>query len=309
MIQNELALEIQNLYKTYANGVKALKGINLSVKKGDFFALLGANGAGKSTTIGLISSLLTKTSGKIVINGYNLDKNSDKAKLSLGIVPQEINLNIFQTCEDVLLLQAGYYGITRHRAKPRAEYLLKQLALWDKRDHIVRHLSGGMKRRLMIARALMHEPNLLILDEPTAGVDIEIRRSMWDFLTKINQEGTTIILTTHYLEEAEQLCKNIAIIDKGCLVENTTLKDLLKNLHHQTFIFDVKESIAILPNLKPFTSEKIDANTIELKVENRYSLNDVFKVFDEQGLSIKSMRNKTNRLEELFMDLVGNHDS
>lgn len=309
MIQNELALEIHDLCKTYANGVNALKGINLTVEKGDFFALLGANGAGKSTTIGLISSLLTKTSGKIIINGYNLDKNSDKAKLSLGIVPQEINLNIFQTCEDVLILQAGYYGIRRRDAKPRAEYLLKQLALWDKRSHIVRHLSGGMKRRLMIARALIHQPSLLILDEPTAGVDIEIRRTMWDFLTKINREGTTIILTTHYLEEAEQLCKNIAIIDKGSLVENTTLKDLLKNLHHQTFIFDVSESIGILPDLTPFSAEKIDANTIELKVENKYSLNDVFEVFDKQGISIKSMRNKTNRLEELFMDLVGNHDS
>lgn len=309
MIQNELTLEIKDLYKTYANGVEALKGINLNVEKGDFFALLGANGAGKSTTIGLISSLLTKTSGEIIINGYNLDRHPDKAKLSLGIVPQEINLNIFNTCKDVLISQAGYYGIRRSLAKPRAEYLLKQLALWDKREHIVRHLSGGMKRRLMIARALMHKPNILILDEPTAGVDIEIRRSMWDFLTTINQEGTTIILTTHYLEEAEQLCKNIAIIDEGSLIKNTNLKGLLQNLHHQTFIFDVTDSIGILPDLTPFSGEKIDDSTIEIQVENKYSLNTVFKVFDKHGLEIKSMRNKTNRLEELFMDLVGNHDS
>ncbi len=307
MTQNNLALEINNLYKTYANGVIALQGINLTVNKGDFFALLGANGAGKSTTIGLISSLLVKTSGCIKINGYDLDKNSHKAKLSLGIVPQEINLNIFESCEEILIAQAGYYGLMPGKAKSRAYYLLKQLGLWDKKNSIVRHLSGGMKRRLMIARALMHEPELLILDEPTAGVDIEIRRSMWDFLTKTNAEGTTIILTTHYLEEAEQLCKNIAILDKGVLVKNTTVKELLQGLHHQTFIFDTKEPISLLPDLEPFTGIKLDSNTIELRVENKYSLNDVFAMFEKKGISIQSMRNKTNRLEELFMDLINNH--
>lgn len=309
MINNNLALEIIDLHKVYANGVAALKGIDLSVQKGDFFALLGANGAGKSTTIGLISTLLTKTSGQISINGYDIDKNPVKAKLSLGIVPQEFNLNVFETCQDVLISQAGYYGISRKPAKERANALLKQLGLWDKKTDIVRHLSGGMKRRLMIARALMHEPDLLLLDEPTAGVDIEIRRSMWDFLVKINQEGTTIILTTHYLEEAEQLCKNIAIIDKGDLVENTTIKDFLQSLHYQTLIFDIEGEIGILPSLEPFTATQVDGNTIELKVENKYTLNDVFAMFEKTGLTIKSMRNKTNRLEELFLDLIGSHES
>ncbi|MDF1758089.1 MAG: ABC transporter ATP-binding protein [Legionellaceae bacterium] len=304
MTHNELALEIKDLYKTYSNGVIALKGINLSVKKGDFFALLGANGAGKSTTIGLVSSLLTKTSGDIIINGHNLENNSELAKKSLGIVPQEINLNVFETCEQVLTSQAGYYGIPLKIATPRASVLLKQLGLWDKRHNIIRHLSGGMKRRLMIARALMHNPSLLILDEPTAGVDIEIRRSMWEFLTKTNDEGTTIILTTHYLEEAEQMCKNIAIIDKGNLVENTTMKKLLQSLQHQTLIFNTAESISILPDLKPFTGVKIDSNTIELRIDNKYSLNDVFNMFNKNGIMVHSVRNKTNRLEELFMDMI-----
>jgi ABC-2 type transport system ATP-binding protein len=300
------ALELKQLCKTYANGVVALKSIDLTVKKGDFFALLGANGAGKSTTIGLISTLLTKTSGSIAINGFDLDTNSEKAKTSLGIVPQEINLDIFQTCNQILITQAGYYGIPFKKSISWADFLLKQLGLWDKRLSKVQHLSGGMKRRLMIARALMHKPSLLILDEPTAGVDIEIRRSMWDFLKNINADGTTIILTTHYLEEAEQMCKNIAIIDKGNLIENTTMKNLLHSLHHQTIIFNLTDSISILPNLAPFTGVKIDANTIELRVDNNFSLNEVFAVFDKNGLSINSMRNKTNRLEELFMDLIQN---
>lgn len=308
MTQNNSALEINNLNKTYANGVNALKDFNLKVEKGDFFALLGANGAGKSTTIGLISSLLVKTSGSIKINGHDLDKNPSTAKLSLGIVPQEINLNVFETCEEILISQAGYYGMMPKKAKARAIELLKQLGLWDKRFSIVRHLSGGMKRRLMIARALMHKPELLILDEPTAGVDIEIRRNMWDFLSKTNSEGTTIILTTHYLEEAEHLCKNIAILDKGVLVENTTMKNLLQNLRHQTFIFDTKESISILPDLDPFVGIKIDDNTIELKIENQYSLNDVFIMFNKKGITIQSMRNKTNRLEELFMDVINQNE-
>ncbi|MDP3562020.1 MAG: ABC transporter ATP-binding protein [Legionellaceae bacterium] len=309
MIPNDFALEITNLKKTYRNGIEALKGIDLEVQKGDFFALLGANGAGKSTTIGLISTLLTKTSGKITINGYDLDKNPENAKSSLGLVPQEINLNIFESCEEILIVQAGYYGLSSKLAIPRAHYLLTQLGLWDKRSHPVRHLSGGMKRRLMIARALMHQPSLLILDEPTAGVDIEIRRSMWEFLKRINaEEGTTIILTTHYLEEAEQLCNHIAIIDEGSIIENTSMKNLLHSLHHQTLVLTTLEPISILPDLAPFSGTKVDSNTIELRVDNRYALNDIFAMFDKLGIRIHSMRNKTNRLEALFMDLI-HHES
>jgi ABC-2 type transport system ATP-binding protein len=302
------ALDINQLRKTYANGVEALKGIDLTVKTGDFFALLGANGAGKSTTIGLITTLLTKTSGSIRINGYDLDQNPALAKSYLGLVPQEINLSIFETCEQILLSQAGYYGISRKQAMPVAASLLQELGLWDKRQTIVRHLSGGMKRRLMIARALIHQPKVLILDEPTAGVDIEIRRSMWDFLTHANQQGTTIILTTHYLEEAEQLCKNIAIIDKGQIVEHTSMKKLLQNLHHQTFVFNTIDPIDTLPSLDPLVAIKIDANTFELRIDNQQNLNDVFAIFNQHGLRIHSMRNKTNRLEELFMDLI-HHDA
>lgn len=302
------ALEINQLRKTYANGVEALKGIDLTVKTGDFFALLGANGAGKSTTIGLITTLLTKTSGRISINGYDLDQYPAQAKSYLGLVPQEINLSIFETCEQILLSQAGYYGISRKQAMPVAVSLLKELGLLEKRQTMARHLSGGMKRRLMIARALIHQPKVLILDEPTAGVDIEIRRSMWDFLTHANQQGTTIILTTHYLEEAEQLCKNIAIIDKGQIVENTSMKKLLQSLHHQTFVFNTVESIDTLPPLDPLIAIKIDANTFELRIDNKQNLNDVFAIFNKHGLRIHSMRNKTNRLEELFLDLI-NHDA
>ena len=301
------ALEIQQLRKTYANGVEALKGIDLNVKTGDFFALLGANGAGKSTTIGLITTLLTKTSGSIHINGYDLDKQPERAKSCLGLVPQEINLNIFETCEQILLNQAGYYGVSRKRAKITADSLLKQLGLWEKRFSIVRHLSGGMKRRLMIARALVHEPNVLILDEPTAGVDIEIRRSMWDFLARTNAQGTTIILTTHYLEEAEQLCKNIAIIDKGIIVEHTSMKSLLGSLHHQTFVLNTVEPIDELPDLEAFDGVKVDANTFEIRIDNQLTLNEVFSILNKKGLHVRSMRNKTNRLEELFLDLI-HHD-
>lgn len=300
------AIEIKQLAKTYTNGVNALKGIDLTVNTGDFFALLGANGAGKSTTIGLITTLITKTSGSINIFGYDLDKQPEKAKSCLGLVPQEVNLNIFETCIQILLSQAGYYGISRKNALPRAESLLEQLGLWEKKDSIVRHLSGGMKRRLMIARALIHQPKILILDEPTAGVDIEIRRSMWEFLTRTNAEGTTIILTTHYLEEAEQLCKNIAIIDKGQIIKNTSMKTLLQTLHHQTFIFNTEEPIEILPDLSPFSATLVDATTIELRVENDLSLNEVFSVLTKKGIGIHSMRNKTNRLEELFLDLINN---
>ena len=301
------ALNISQLRKTYTNGIEALKGIDLKVNRGDFFALLGANGAGKSTTIGLITSLLTKTSGSIIINGHDLDKQPTEAKSCIGLVPQEVNLNIFETCQGILLNQAGYYGMSRKQALPRVLSLLEQLGLQDKKNAIVRHLSGGMKRRLMIARAMVHEPPLLILDEPTAGVDIEIRRSMWDFLDLINQQGTTIILTTHYLEEAEQLCKNIAIIDKGVILENTSMKALLQSLHHQTFLFNTLEPFDTLPDISPFTAIQIDANTFELRVDNKYSLNDVFSVFNQRKIHINSMRNKTNRLEELFMDII-NHD-
>ena len=302
-----LALDIQQLRKTYANGIEALKGIDLTVKTGDFFALLGANGAGKSTTIGLITTLLTKTAGTININGYDLDKEPARAKACLGLVPQEINLNIFETCEQILINQAGYYGISRKGAQPYAESLLKQLGLWEKRSTIVRHLSGGMKRRLMIARALVHKPNVLILDEPTAGVDIEIRRSMWEFLTRANNEGTTIILTTHYLEEAEQLCKNIAIIDKGCLIENTSMRTLLQNVHHQTFVFNTVDPIDTLPTLAPFVGIKLDANSFEVRIDNKQTLNEIFTVLNQHKIHVHSMRNKTNRLEELFMDLI-HHD-
>ncbi len=301
------ALEIKNLVKTYNNGVQALKGISLSVQQGDFFALLGANGAGKSTTIGIISTLLYKTSGQVFIEGHDLEKQPSEGKACIGLVPQEFNLNIFETCEQILINQAGFYGIPRGLAKERSEQLFKQLGLWEKRHSIVQHLSGGMKRRLMIARALIHHPKLLILDEPTAGVDIEIRRSMWDFLTYINQQGTTIILTTHYLEEAEQLCKSIAIIHQGELVENTTMKKLLQTLKHQSFVFDLAQPINILPDLSPFHAQMKDNYTFEMRVDHQHNLNDVFRKLDAHGLTIKSMRNKSNRLEELFLDLI-NHD-
>lgn len=298
------ALNIQDLYKTYTSGVEALRGINLSVQKGDFFALLGANGAGKSTTIGLISSLLKKTSGSININGHDLDKHPTLAKKSLGLVPQEINLNIFEKCEQILVTQAGYFGLGRKEAQKRAEVLLKQVGLWQKRHSIIRYLSGGMKRRLMIARALMHHPSVLLLDEPTAGVDIEIRHAIWEFLKEINAAGTTIILTTHYLEEAEQLCNQLAIIDQGKIVEQNTIKKVLHSLHHQTFIFDIMHPLDTLPDLSPFTGILLDPNQIELRVDNRYTLNEIFTVFDRQHIKIHSMRNKTNRLEELFMDVI-----
>lgn len=298
------AIEIQQLRKTYNNGVEALKGIDLNVKTGDFFALLGANGAGKSTTIGLITTLLTKTSGQIKILGHDLDDNPDLAKSSIGCVPQEINLNIFETCEQILINQAGYYGIRRKEAKTRAKQLLEQLGLANKKNEIARHLSGGMKRRLMIARSLIHQPKVLILDEPTAGVDIEIRHSMWNFLTDTNKMGTTIILTTHYLEEAEQLCKNIAIIDKGNLVENTSMQKLLKTLRHQTFLFNTEKPIYQLPQMTEFSATLVDNYTFELRVDNKWTLNEVFRVLSQYGLTVHSMRNKTNRLEELFLDLI-----
>jgi ABC-2 type transport system ATP-binding protein len=300
------ALDINQLSKTYANGVQALKGIDLTIETGDFFALLGANGAGKSTTIGLITTLLNKTTGRIILYGHDLDQEPEKAKSCLGLVPQEINLNIFEDCEQILLNQAGYYGISRKKALSRTHELLEQLGLWNKRKAIVRHLSGGMKRRLMIARALVHQPKLLILDEPTAGVDIEIRHSMWEFLRQTNTEGTTIILTTHYLEEAEQLCKNIAIINQGQIIKNMPLKELLQTLRNQTLIFNSVSPIEVLPELKPLHTHLIDSNTLEVRLDNNLSLNEVFSLLSKQGIIIHSMRNKTNRLEELFLDLIKN---
>jgi len=300
------ALEIYGLRKIYDNGVEALKGIDLTVKTGDFFALLGVNGAGKSTTIGAITTLITKTSGTININGYNLDKQTAAAKCCLGLVPQEMNLGIFETCEQILLNQAGYYGMRRRDARARAEQLLQELGLWEKRHTIVRHLSGGMKRRLMIARALIHNPQVLLLDEPTAGVDVEIRRLVWNFLIRANLQGITIILTTHYLEEAESLCKNIAIIHQGLLIENTSMHALLQALRYQTFIFNTVDPIVTFPEGLPFHGKYIDNHTFELRIDRDDSLNDVFAALSAQGICIHSLRNKTNRLEELFMDRVHN---
>lgn len=303
------ALKIQNLTKTYPNGFSALKGIDLTVPQGGFFALLGPNGAGKSTTIGIISSLFKPSSGSVEIFGIDLLKNPAKAKAFLGVVPQEFNFMQFENVEDILITQAGYFGIPARDAKPRAEKLLKALGLWDKRANKARMLSGGMKRRLMIARALMHRPKLLILDEPTAGVDIELRRSMWEFMQQINvEEGTTIILTTHYLEEAEQLCKYIAILDHGEIRINTDMKSLLASLDVETFVFDLREPIAQTVDLQGvIKTAQPDPLTLEVTVSKGKSLNSVFGQLSEQGIEVISMRNKSNRLEELFMSLVENN--
>lgn len=297
------ALEIDNLRKTYAGGFEALKGVSLRVAKGDFYALLGPNGAGKSTTIGIISSLVNKTSGKVNVFGHNIDTDLELAKLNLGLVPQEFNFNQFETVEQIVIQQAGYYGVSKETARERAKKYLTQLDLWDKRTERARNLSGGMKRRLMIARALMHEPQLLILDEPTAGVDIELRRSMWAFLKKINAEGITIILTTHYLEEAEMLCRNIGIINRGELIENTSMKDLLNKLHVETFILDLAPGSA-KPQLEGVNSVNMVEGSLEIELEKSQGLNSVFNQLTEQGIQVLSMRNKANRLEELFVGIV-----
>ena len=297
------AIELENISKTYKSGVKALNHISLKVNEGDFYALLGPNGAGKSTTIGIISSLVNKSAGKVNIFGYDLDAQLEQAKSQIGLVPQEFNFSQFEPPIQILVNQAGYYGIKRKEAFLRAEKYLKQLDLWDKRDKPARTLSGGMKRRLMIARALMHEPKLLILDEPTAGVDIEVRRSMWAFLKQINNQGVTIILTTHYLEEAEMLCRNIGIIDKGNLVENTSMKTLLTQLDSETFILDVDEP-AQLATSDNFKIAHIDEHTLEIELNKQQSLNKVFAELTEQGIRVNSLRNKANRLEELFIELV-----
>jgi len=298
------ALSIKNLSKTYGNGFEALKSINLDVEQGDFFALLGPNGAGKSTTIGIVTSLVTKTSGEVTVFDTNIDDNVEKAKTYIGLVPQEFNFNGFEQVKHILLTQAGYYGLSKQQAEPRADELLKQLGLWEKRHNTARSLSGGMKRRLMIARALVHQPKLLILDEPTAGVDIELRRSMWTFLEKINAEGTTIILTTHYLEEAENLCRNIAIIDHGKIIENTDMKSLLNRLDKETFIFDLLKPVEDIKSLGSYSFKQIDALTVEVELAKEQNLNQLFRVFSEQNIEICSMKNKANRLEELFLALV-----
>ena len=300
------ALSIQNLTKVYKNGVIALQGIDLTVEQGDFFALLGPNGAGKSTTIGIISSLVNKSSGKVKVFGHDLDSDLAAAKASIGLVPQEYNFNQFEPVVEILANQAGYYGIPRPLALERAELYLNQLGLWEKRHEHARDLSGGMKRRLMIARALVHEPRLLILDEPTAGVDIEIRHSMWNFLREINAAGTTIILTTHYLEEAEQLCRNIAIINNGRIVENTSMRQLLSRMDTHTLVLDLSLPIARAPALQGFSAKLLDEHTLEVVVSSHTSITQLFAALSLQNIDVRSLRNKTNRLEELFIRLVGN---
>jgi ABC-2 type transport system ATP-binding protein len=298
------ALEITDLRKTYGNGVEALKGVSLSVEEGDFFALLGPNGAGKSTLIGIISSLVNASSGEARVFGTSVQRDRSRAMSFIGLVPQELNFNQFEKPLEIVVNQAGYYGIPRETAVARAEKYLKQLNLWDKADKPSRTLSGGMKRRLMIARAMVNEPRLLILDEPTAGVDIEIRRSMWEFIRGINKRGTTVILTTHYLEEAESLCRNIAIIDHGRIIKNTDMKSLLATLDVETFVLDLRESLAACPRVDGMDIVMTDDRTLEASLPKKQSLNNLFAELDRQGIHVLSMRNKANRLEELFMRLV-----
>jgi ABC-2 type transport system ATP-binding protein len=299
------AIEINNLCKKYDNGVEALKGISLTINKGDFIALLGPNGAGKSTTISILNSLVRKTSGRVVINGYDIDKNQSDAKAQIGVVPQEFNFSIFEKVIHIVTNQAGYYGINRREAKRRAEKYLKLLELWGKRNHIARTLSGGMKRRLMIARALMHEPEVLILDEPTAGVDVEIRRSMWQLLRDLNATGKTIVLTTHYLEEAEDLCNRIAIINHGNIIQDTTKKQLLGLLNVETFVLDLREPLTGELPVSPFLKiKKVDSMTLEIECEKTQNLNDIFAYLNQHHILVSSMRNRVNRLEELFMRIT-----
>jgi ABC-2 type transport system ATP-binding protein len=302
--QSEPALAISQLSKTYEDGFQALKSVDLNVVPGDFFALLGPNGAGKSTTIGIICSLVRKTTGSVRVFGHDIDEDFSTAKQYVGVVPQEFNFNQFEKPIDILINQAGYYGIPANIAHQRAEKYLKQLALWDKRDTPSRTLSGGMKRRLMIARALIHEPRLLVLDEPTAGVDIELRRSMWEFLQEINRQGTTIILTTHYLEEAESLCRNIAIIDHGQIVKNTSIRELLKQLNKETFVLDTREALDSCPQVEGYPLTLVDDHSLEVAIDKSQSVNELFAALTDRGINVLSMRNKTNRLEELFFDLV-----
>jgi ABC-2 type transport system ATP-binding protein len=302
------ALSIRGLTKTYANGVQALRGIDLDVAEGDFFALLGPNGAGKTTTIGIIVSLVEKSGGTVSVFGHDIDRALDRAKSCIGLVPQEINFNQFEKVFTIISNQAGFYGIPRALAVERSEKYLRQLQLWDKRDTIARSLSGGMKRRLMIARALVHEPRLLILDEPTAGVDIEIRRSMWGFLRGINAQGTTIILTTHYLEEAESLCRHIAIIDGGRIIEHGTMSGVIRKLNQETFVLNFRTAAVTAPQLPGYAFRMTDDHTLEIDVRKEQGLNDIFARLSQQGIEVDSMRNKVNRLEELFMRLVERRD-
>ena len=299
-----IALSIRDLRKQYDNGFEALKGVSLDVKEGDFFALLGPNGAGKSTTLGIVSSLVNKTSGSVEVFGVNTDENLSLAKTYLGVVPQEFNFNMFEKVFDIVVTQAGFYGIPKRVAASRAEHYLKKLGLWDKRDVRARMLSGGMKRRLMIARALIHEPKLLILDEPTAGVDIELRRSMWEFLNELNAQGTTIILTTHYLEEAESLCRNIAIIDQGNIIQNTSTRALLAQLNSETFVFDIAPAQSEPPVIPGYKVSLLSDTSLAIDVGRDQGLNRVFKVLNNAEIQVMSMRNKANRLEELFVSLV-----
>ncbi len=301
-----LALSIKNLTKTYANGVTALKGIDIDVDAGDFYALLGPNGAGKTTAIGIVTSLVNKSAGEVKIFGHDIDTDLEKAKSCIGLVPQEFNMNLFDSVLNIVVNQAGYYGLERKVALQRAEKYLTELRLWDRRTDYARNLSGGMKRRLMIARALIHEPQLLILDEPTAGVDIEIRRSMWEFLKRINGEGTTIILTTHYLEEAENLCRHVAIIDEGTIIENAPMSSVLRKLQQETFVLSLKTTLQDTPSLADFECELRDDGDLEVAVDSKHDLNGLFAALDQQGIVVASLRNKANRLEELFMRLVEN---
>ncbi len=303
---SEFALQINNLKKTYKGGTEALKGISLKVKKGDFYALLGPNGAGKSSTIGIIGTLVTKTSGQVKIFDFDTDKDVATAKLLLGVVSQEINFSQFEKVIDIVTTQAGFYGIKKSIAKPKVENMLRRLGLWDKRNDQARTLSGGYKRRLMIAKALIHEPKLLILDEPTAGVDIELRREMWDFLKEINANGTTIILTTHYLEEAEQLCKNIGIIDHGEIVVDTSMKDLLRKLDVQGFVLDLEEPLDNEPMIEGYNLRLDDPLTLVTAINKDKSINNLFDELNKIGIKVKSMRNESNRLEELFIETIKN---
>ena len=298
------ALVVENLRKVYRNGVEALKGIDLTVKEGDFCALLGPNGAGKTTVIGILTSLVTKSAGTIRAFGYDLDREIEAVKACIGVVPQEVNLNMFENNQNVLINQAGYYGVPRRVARVRAEKYLRAVHLWDRRDDVTRNLSGGMKRRLMIARALVHEPKLLILDEPTAGVDIEIRRSMWDLMRKINAKGTTIILTTHYLEEAESLCRNIAIMDEGKIIENDLMVNVVRKLQREVFVLSLENTIEQVPVLHGYEVRLRNNHEIEVEVARGQGLNSVFRALSDQSLNVTSMRTKTNRLEELFIRLV-----
>jgi ABC-2 type transport system ATP-binding protein len=299
-----LALSLRNLRKTYRSGVEALKGIDLEVAEGEFCALLGPNGAGKSTAIGIVSSLVRKTGGTVQVFGHDLDRQAEAVKACIGLVPQELNFNQFEPVAEIVVNQAGYYGVPRREAWARAETVLRQLDLWDRRTVMARTLSGGMKRRLMIARALVHQPRLLILDEPTAGVDIEIRRAMWDFLRETNRQGTTIILTTHYLEEAESLCRHVAIINHGVIVENASLPALLDKLHSESFVLNLRQPIAALPVLDGCTAVQLDALTLEVAVPRGCAINALFDALSRQGVEVASLRNKQNRLEQFFIDTV-----